>query len=470
MSSTPDHAPIHQPPTHETPQLENTPEIVYDGLTHLQRFVLKMQRTVGNQASQRILRQMQTPKKIQRDEVAPTAAAPTADHFDPGPGNIFNARVAINSDQKGKIIDKGLPNPVVIRQVQDFLKAGLVMPGVKEDIDPYKLEANDYKRDPKSGNSSAISSWLMVIEPLTLAVKEWQDKYNAEHTDKPLTADGRLTLETVAALQGAGLNPNAEEWHKRDKAEYQAVRDEESDYRKQSDDWEERQAKGLNFEEGRDDPFAGQRSAIVGLADSQVGKVFSSGRDDGNKYGWERLARYYQVATGSKAYAAWEAQLKEAQPEGNNGLAEIKKGSYFKGDTEANQKDHTGDWSWCAIFALWAVNGATGKGRWGDGGPEGLTRVPISLLRQYGRPGDIVAFTGPLNHHAILASPLTDSGYLEMVEGNLEAQEVRHTQRHQVSEAYAFYTAFPLPALLEDPTMKAQMEKDAKAKSKSAKK
>jgi hypothetical protein len=129
---------------------------------------------------------------------------------------------------------------------------------------------------------------------------------------------------------------------------------------------------------------AAKREAIVKLAESQVGKVLDEPGPDGFKIGWERLREFYRVACptynaqydwGIKTVHMWAGQ---------------KKGDDPKLDREGLP------WSWCAIFAVWAINGITGRGKFNEV-PIGLGDVHFFVNKktpleraQAVKPGDII--------------------------------------------------------------------------------
>ena len=329
---------------------------------------------------------------------------------------------------KGKIPKVGAE---VIAQAQSFLGVGLIMP---------------YKNGP---------GWRDILRELSLGVAAWQKR-------QLLTVDGHLTLDTVKAMKAHGLKPTPEERAQRDREEHKAIRDEEERLRQRV-----RQSPGA----------AATRQAIVDLARSQVGKVFSSDRGDGAKYGWERIARYYEQAYGSPdAYFQGQRDA-SGNPNPGSRLADIKAANKFLGDSRApavqaakiaeaekkkggplsdaekekirKEHKHVENWSWCAIFAIWAVRAITGRGVWTAKGPQGLgAGVTNDPMLRSARRGDMLHIkNSPQNHHVVLAQEVpadaTASTTITTVEGNLDAQEIVYSTRWKVSDIDLYYPAVP---------------------------
>jgi hypothetical protein len=159
--------------------------------------------------------------------------------------------------------------------------------------------------------------------------------------------------------------------------------------------------------EGDDDA---QRQAIVSTALSQVGKVNSSDRGDGQKYGGERIVDYYRKAIPSYR-PEWDKDLLKAN---------VYLGQTMK-DGKATPPSATlsGPWSWCGIFSIWAVKTVTGVGVW-DQEPTDYALVDGNV--ENAKPGDIIHKTGQLNHHCIVVR--VDGGNVTTVNGNGLAQSV----------------------------------------------
>ena len=288
--------------------------------------------------------------------------------------------------------------------------------------------------------------WVDIIEPITLATIEWQESWNAANPTTKLEENGKLDDATLKAFATKGYNVKqgkvTEDWTAVDRADFRAIRAEEAGSHKQ-------------VERGGGSGFA-KRLAIVELAASQIGKVLSVDRGDGNKYGWERILRYYEVA-----YAGTNTPPTKDKPQGEpffpsqfgdntEDLADKKKtGPSLKQpvkDTMAAGKfsfpNPGGPWSWCAIFAVWAVRAATGVGRW-DGKVNGLPFVADPKLKDAQR-GDILYIISDNQHHCILAhepEPDAPDGPYETIEGNLEGQEVRRCRRWTSANLHGYYRA-----------------------------
>jgi hypothetical protein len=342
----------------------------------------------------------------------------------------------------------------VIPQAQNFTGAGLLMP---------------YDKGP---------GWTEILQQLSISVATWQYRYlrNRDQifkTDPSLkvAVDGKLTPDTVAAMKLNGLKPTKEEWAKRDRKEYEAVRDEEKFFRQR-----------VAFNPGS----AGTvRQAIVDMAASQVGKVFAADRGDDSKYGWERIARYYEqayagtkvkgVEQGPDAYFAGQRDKASGAPLPNKDLADIQKANTYLHDTDKENKkqitikyrekhgppmsasekatllaaEHVWNWSWCAIFAVWAVRAVTGRGLWQSSGPVGLgTAVMNDPKLERARRGDLLHIKdSPQNHHVILAQEVlpgsTKDTHITVVEGNLDAQEIAYSRRWTVADIDRYYPTVP---------------------------
>jgi hypothetical protein len=348
--------------------------------------------------------------------------------------------------------------PETIRQAQHLTGVGLAMP---------------YKNGP---------DWDVILKQLSIGVATWQQRYlsnkdNSFKTDASLAVvvDGKLTPDTVKAMKLNGLTPSKKEWAEADQRERQAIRDEEKFYQQR-----------VGFNPGSTGTV---RQAIVDLAASQVGMVFADNRGDGSKYGWERIARYYEQAyagirdksgteQGPDAYFA--GQRDEAGlPKANTQLADIKAANKYASDhktsaikklqddlieketrkrgslTEAevnkirDENKHVENWSWCAIFAVWAVRAVTGRGVWTPNGPEGLGgKVEKDTLLQRARRGDLLHIKdSPQNHHVVMAQEVPIDATLgtpvTAVEGNLDAQEIAYTTRWKVADIDFYYQTVP---------------------------
>ena len=205
------------------------------------------------------------------------------------------------------------------------------------------------------------------------------------------------------------------------------------------------------------------RQAILNLARSQIGTVDANNRGDGNKTGWQRILRFYEVAfEGAKVpggEADWFAanfgdnSTPEAAAQSNKQAVKgMKKFASFafhgappKGETFAsmkkkNPKYNPGPWSWCGMFAVWAVKSVTGRGGWANSRAQGLTAIPTAQAQ----PGDIVHFNDKRQHHAILAKPIQPGDKtLTIIEGNGHYQRIGESSNRRIDEVLHFYQAEP---------------------------
>ncbi|MBN1209737.1 MAG: DUF4157 domain-containing protein [Myxococcaceae bacterium] len=377
----------------------------------------------------------------------------------------WNAEVAMG--KKGK---EGV-GAEVIRQVQDYLGVGLSAP---------------------YGDNS-VKAWSELLGPLTIAVGSWQHRYMKKHADaggvtpgsavNGIQMDGRLTPETVKALRAEGMA--AIDWRARDRADAKAIREEEAFFQQRA-----------SF---APNSAGAKRMAIVDLARAQVGKVLTDDRGDGNKYGWERIARYYELAEAGVAGPGKGVATKPEDEQGpdavfkrqrdadgvptddtfqnERSIAGIKKANSFAGDTTKRRaqasaeavkaaekkqgpltqqrKDaiargtHIDDWSWCGIFVLWAIRAITGKGTWASG-PHGVgTRITATAaqgaLLDNAQIGDLLHIkNSPQNHHVLLAMNVPPGSPpdtpIRVIEGNISHQQVAETTRWHVSDIDYYYS------------------------------
>lgn len=228
-----------------------------------------------------------------------------------------------------------------------------------------------------------------------------------------LEKNGILTGATIKVMEAAGLNSKD--------AGYWASRDAESRKQIQADEASAQQSVAEAKKKGDD---AGIRQAIVALAASQIGQVNSLDRGDGAKYGWERIRRFYEVALPGNAYATDAGT----------------KGANLFGGQRSSKDEKKGPWSWCGIFAVWAVKSATGNGGWGNGQVTGLSEMPAADILKDGKPGDIVRFSGSLNHHVVLKRVLPETKQIEVIEGNTDYQAIRSSTK-AASTVAAWYKA-----------------------------
>jgi bacterioferritin-associated ferredoxin len=385
--------------------------------------------------------------KLQRDP-APVidANADVIGGFHPYDGdaaNKFNAGRALKFDMAG---------------IQAFLHVPMVMPreGYYFNKDKYgeKTAAStveklypDSKERAKHFTFFAGENWKDIIDPVTTATLDWQIDWNARNPPFKLEENAKLDDPTLKAFKTRGYDPTGKsiDWKAVDLADFNAIRSEEQQARKE-------------VERGGGSSFA-LRQAIVNLAQSQVGTVFSSNRGDGRKRGWERILRYYEIAyEGTSIKVPAKGKTPESEmPYYQSQFGENTEDIAGKGPTDRSLSQPVkdtmaagkfsfpnpgGPWSWCAIFAMWAVRAATGNGRW-DGKVNGLEWVADPKLKNAQR-GDLLYIISDNQHHCILAhepDPAQPDGPYETIEGNLEGQEVRRCKRWVSANLHGYYRA-----------------------------
>lgn len=236
-----------------------------------------------------------------------------------------------------------------------------------------------------------VVSWSSTtLRDLAFRVSEWQATHGLEMT-------GKLDQSTLGAMSAAGLALKGGSGK-----QFGAQLD-------------ERDASDLAREKSAAQQAGGtegaQRAAIVRLAEQQVGRVHASDRGDGRKYGWVRLHDYYKVAI--PGYN--DAELLEG----------IKAASKFPGQKyNAKAKawsEKGGAWSWCGIFAIWAVKTVTGRGTW-EQQPIGFTHHPDVANA---RPGDLIHRiddpNNQLNHHCLVK--YVEGDQVTTINGNGDYQQ-----------------------------------------------
>ncbi len=346
--------------------------------------------------------------------------------------------------------------------IQEFLKVPMVMPregyyfnkdkgGEKVAAKTVEAHFPDSKERAKHYTFFPGERWIDIIQPVTDATLDWQIAWNIENPQKPLAENGQLDQATLDAFKTKGFDPTGKsiDWNAKDHAEFKAIRNEETAARKQA------------AEGGGNTAFA-LRQQIVGLAQSQVGTVFASNRGDGRKHGWERILRYYEVAFAGTMVNTEQDKKKPAKMQeyfpytfgpNTEDLADKKPTdptlSQAVKDTMTPNKfsfpNPGGPWSWCAIFAMWAIRAVTGKGRW-DGKVNDLEWVADPKLKNAKR-GDLLYVKSDNQHHCILADepdPAQPDGPYDCIEGNLEGQEIRRTKRWVSANLHGYYRAVPL--------------------------
>jgi hypothetical protein len=278
------------------------------------------------------------------------------------------------------------------------------------------------------------------ITPLTLAIAAWQYDYINDTTGKfkktkgPVTAVNGKYKDSLGALIENGFDPKgkSQDWKTIDQNDAKAVLEAEKQYK----------------EAVKENPSEETtRQAIVDLATSQAGTVVAVNRGDNSKIGWERIARFYEVAEEEDLKVTdpfHRARNAKGVPTDVPEETDLTK-SKLAGIKAANKfaNDKTGDWSWCGIFTVWAIRSITGKGSWNEG-PQGFGERRSDLRNA--KKGDIInikASSNPNNHHFILAqdipSTATDSYVIYAVEGNIDLQGIKATHRWKLSDVAGYY-------------------------------
>jgi len=279
------------------------------------------------------------------------------------------------------------------------------------------------------------------IMPLTLSVAAWQYEYNNDTTGKfkktkspTLPVNGKY-VDAAAALIENGFDPKgkAQDWKSIDKNDAHSILETEKTYKESIKDNSTSEAK---------------RQAVVDLAASQAGTVVAVDRGDGAKFGWERIARFYEVTqedfNGPDQFK--RTRDSEGAPVDTPKEGDINK-SKIVGIKTANKfaNNKTADWSWCGIFAVWALRSILGKGSWNQQ-PIGFGNKKTTELTK-AKKGDIINIKGssnPNNHHFLLAEDIpadaTDGYVLYAVEGNIDLQGIKATHRWKLSDVAGYYS------------------------------
>jgi hypothetical protein len=195
---------------------------------------------------------------------------------------------------------------------------------------------------------------------------------------------------------------------------------------------------------------AAKREAIVKLALSQVGKVRDEPGPDRFKIGWERLREFYRVACPSY------------QPQYDWGIKTLHMWAGQKEGDDPKLDREGKPWSWCAIFAVWAINSITGIGKFkevplGLGPVHFLINLKTPLERaQAVKPGDIICRKEEwqlaglaakpervqnLNHQCLVASvDLSNESdpQVTTVNGNGLNQEI-HKRTESINKYWGYY-------------------------------
>jgi hypothetical protein len=285
--------------------------------------------------------------------------------------------------------------------------------------------------------SKPVSNQEEDITPLTLAIAAWQYDYINDTSGKfkkekssISTVNGKYK-DSLKALLENGFDPKGktQDWAAIDHNDAKAVLDAEKQFKQSA-------AEKDNTEEAT-------RQAIVDLATSQAGTVVAVNRGDGSKLGWERIARFYEVAQ-DKPDQFNRTRNEEGVPTDVPKETDLKS-SKLAGIKAANKfaNDKTGDWSWCGIFTVWAIRSITGKGTW-EAGPQGFG----SLINETSgaKKGDIInikASSNPNNHHIILGEDIPANAppnyIIYAVEGNIDLQGIKATHRWKLSDIAGYY-------------------------------
>lgn len=279
------------------------------------------------------------------------------------------------------------------------------------------------------------------IMPLTLSIAAWQYEYNNDTSGKFKKSAGQSLpisgkyADAEKALIENGFDPKGkkQDWKNIDTNDARSILETERMYKESIKN------------KATDDA---KRQAVVDLAISQAGTVVAVDRGDGSKIGWERIARFYEVtqeelngpdqfkrtrdAEGTPVDTPRETDLSKSK------LAGIKAANKF-----ANNK--TADWSWCGIFAVWALRTILGKGNWKQQ-PVGFGDKKTTELTK-AKKGDIINIkdsSNPNNHHFLLAEDIpadaTNSYILYAVEGNIDLQGIKATHRWKLSDVAGYYS------------------------------
>jgi len=144
------------------------------------------------------------------------------------------------------------------------------------------------------------------------------------------------------------------------------------------------------------------RQAILTTAQSYMHQVLACGGVGGQKFGADKLVDIYQTSLQS----GWNAATMEKSVR-----------------TKAGQWN--GPWSWCAIFATAMVRkaGITDL-NWGIGKMVGRTVIPGTVGMQ---PGDILYWSGGLQHHSILEA--IDGNYVYSIDGMQNCDGIYRTRK-----------------------------------------
>jgi Putative peptidoglycan binding domain len=287
---------------------------------------------------------------------------------------------------------------------------GDAAPEQTAEFDMEKALATNWKRYGKESRFVEQAMWVVgapqhkwfprtALKPYEKAfankLAEWQGSNGLDVT-------GELDEATVAALREA-MGPDAD-----------GATLEERMQQKDVAELGEAVAAGSS---ARSEGEEAARSAIVSIALGEVGKVLDTDRGDGKKVGAERLRTYYRETVPDYTPEIYDKGIDTP--------------GWYPGGTQA--KEQRGAWSWCGIYATWAIRQVTGVGGWA-GGPLGFpVWVGDPKLAQ---KGDLLYKKGGLQHRCIVVA--NDGTNVTTVNGNGVAQAI-HVQTLPVSEYHGFH-------------------------------
>jgi hypothetical protein len=287
---------------------------------------------------------------------------------------------------------------------------GDVAPEQTHEFDMDKAVAANWKRYGKEPRFVEQAMWVVGAPlhkwfprtPQKPYEKAFADKLAGWQEDHGLEATGALDEATVTALREE-MGPDAEG----------ATLQE----RMQEKDVEELGEAVAAGSAARNEGEEAARDAIVAIALGEVGKVLDTDRGDGRKVGAERLRTYYRETVPDYTPEVYDKGIDTPE--------------WFPGGTQA--KEQRGAWSWCGIYATWAIRQVTGTGGWA-GGPLGF---PVWIGDpKLAQKGDLLYKKGGLQHRCIVVA--NDGTNVTTVNGNGVAQAI-HVQTLPVSDYHGFH-------------------------------
>lgn len=276
---------------------------------------------------------------------------------------------------------------------------------VEPAFDMEKALATNWKRYVKKARFVERASWV-VGAPLHKWFPRTPDKpHEKAFATKLAEWQGSNGLDVTGELDEATI------------AELEKAMDDTLEERMQERDVEELAEAVAAGSAARDEGEEAARSAIVSIALGEVGKVLDTDRGDGKKVGAERLRTYYRETVPDYSPEVYDKGIDTP--------------GWFPGGTQP--KEQRGAWSWCGIYATWAIRQVTGAGGWA-GGPLGFpVWVGDPKLAQ---KGDLLYKKGGLQHRCIVVA--NDGTNVTTVNGNGVAQAI-HVQTLPVSEYHGFH-------------------------------